>query len=554
MVEGDPTAPTGPRAAARGGLRRALGASRSELLLGGGAALASMIFIARQGRNFWFRFDNFELLTDRQFGSINDWFRPHDDHWLTWTVLFSRGLYQVAGMDFWPWWYLPRLVGAAAVAFLVWRTLVHRGADRMIAFGTYLALLVLAVSYFQDALTVANYVLFPSLLVVALVVGEVELPRRRHLAVVAICLVAAVMANGYGFGILLGVAVVVAVRRRFLRWLPSLIPPAVAVGAWYLRYRSDLPRQGQKLSPGFVFDAIRSSFVVVRSAVQNTFGLPSAVAVLVVAAIAGQLVWLIYRRRLDMFDAIVVLTLLFVLAILAWARTTDGILAEQPRYGYAVVLLLTLVLVPRLSSPTSGVARAGVAMVLVAVVAFNAVSLSRRLHDTGVVSQSIRATAQTAAALIHAGEPYSNYSRLGWGVAPRELQRLVNDGWNPRRSTNPKLVNAVRGKMLIVFLGRNAPLIRAAGRVAPEAVGVDAAGCVQVTGPTVVTLTVKGPTAFTVDRGVVITWTDRFGTAQRSPRGPVTVALAGPTSKTTVTVRALGQQPTNICALTPIRP
>ena len=221
---------------------------RDELLLGGAVAVVSMIFIAHFARDFWFRYDNFQLIANRRIGSLNDWFRPHLDHWLTWTVLLSRGLFGLVGMHYWPLWYAPRLIGHAAIAFLIWRTLLHRGADRLIAFGTYVVLLVLAVSYFLDALTAANYVLFPCIVVVALVVSEVDSPRPRHLAVVAAGLLAAAMANGYGVSALVAVALVVTARRRLRRWAPAIVPPAVAVGAWYLRYRSQLEHHPHSLS------------------------------------------------------------------------------------------------------------------------------------------------------------------------------------------------------------------------------------------------------------------------------------------------------------------
>ena len=105
-----------------------------------------------------------------------------------------------------------------------------------------------------------------------------------------------------------------------------------------------------------MYKAIYSSFVILRTAIENTFGVPDSLAILVVAAIAGFLLWATYRRRLDMFDAIIALTLLSVLATLAWARTitpnaSAPELGETVRYGYAVVLLLTLLVVPKLRLP-----------------------------------------------------------------------------------------------------------------------------------------------------------------------------------------------------------
>ena len=535
-----------------GGLLRALGGSRRELLLGGATAVVSMLFVAAFARNYWFRYDNFLLLTNRRFGRVDDWFRPHLDHWLTWTVLLSRGLFGLVGMHYWPWWYVPRLIGHALVAFLVWRTVLHRGADRKIAFAVYLILLVLAVSSFLDALTAANYVLYPCIVVVSLLVSEVEAPRARHLVVVGVGLLAAVMANGYGIALLVAVALVVTARRRLRRWLPALVPPFVAVGAWYLRYRSQLPRHDHSLSPSFAFKAMTSSFDVVRTAVENTFGLPGPLAVLAVVAIAGLLVWLSYRHRLDMFDAIIALNLVFVLATLAWARTTVADLAENSRYGYSVILMLTLLFVPRLRLPAARVARTAFAFVLVALVVFNAVSLSRRLEQIGRVSQSIRARAETTAALIAAGEPYTYNSTVRMsvtgGVGPRLMQELVNGGWKPRRSTDAAVVQRARALMRGVIMGDPSRRVYYADdHVAPGAVDVDDSGCVRLTKPTLVRLQVTGAGSFSVDRRALVTWNDLRGTDEKLVE-PGVIGLTRPVGKATVTVRT-GGGPTNICSL-----
>jgi hypothetical protein len=255
-----------------------------------------------------------------------------------------------------------------------------------------------------------------------------------------------------------------------------------------------------------------------------------------------------------MFDAIIALTLAIVLGILAWARTANPVYRlDAPRYGYAVALLLALVVVPRLRSPAGPVARTAVAIGLVAVVAFNAVSLSRRLEEVGRTSKSIREVAETTAALIAAGEPYS-YGAGSRGVEPRVIQRLVDGGWNPPRSTDAAVVKRVRRLMGGVTVGdrsRRAP--KAERDAGPGAVGVDDDGCLVLTRPSVVELQVTSAGSFTVDRPTEVTWTSLRGTARRFVR-PGKVAVAHPVGKVTVRVRTFGKDPTNICSLAPVGP
>jgi hypothetical protein len=341
--------------------------------------------------------------------------------------------------------------------------------------------------------------------------------------------------------------VVVTAKRRLRRWAPALIPPAGAVVLWYLWYRSELRHHDHTLSPSFVRESIDSSFVIVRTAIENTFGLTGPLAAVVVVAIAGFLAWLIYRRRLDMFDAIIGLTVAFVLVILAWARSSQVSQAETVRYGYAIVLLLTLLVVPHLRLPAEPLARGAIALVLVGVVAFNIVSLSRRLDQTGDVSQSIRVDAETTAALIAAGEPYSDFATIGRGVEPRLIHRLVEDGWTPRRSPDSRVVSRVRTHMRFVLGGSAARrALTATGRVAPAARGVGRDGCLRTPGAAVVDLRVTGAGGFRVDRRVVVTWTDQFATV-RATVGPAVVGLARPAGTATVAVRTIA--PTKICSL-----
>jgi hypothetical protein len=529
------------------GLLRALGGPIQELLLGVVVAVITMIPIVYYGRDYWFRYDDFLIIGDRNLGRIDDWFRPHLGHWLTWTIVLCQTLYHLVGMQYWPIWFIPRLIGAAFVAFVVWRTILARGADRIIAFGTYVALLVLAVSYFQDAFTIANYIVYPALIIAALLVNGVEQPAPRHLIVVGASLFAALTSNGYGTAILAGFIVATLLARRFRRWAPALIPPAVAFVIWYLWYRGQFAHPQHPLSVAFARDALSASFTVLRTTIANTFGL-GPLAILAVVGLAAWIAWLAWQRRFDTFDAIMLLSLAFILGLLAWGRTTEGG-AENTRYGYTVVLLLVLALVPKLRLPTSRNVRVVAIAVLVAVVVFNAVALRHRLIETGALGRQAQEYARTTAALLRRGEPYNDYSMVGIGVEPVLLKRAVDDGWHPTRSSDPAVVRLVRRRMRFVLDSEQAKQAATArDRVTPSAPGVGADGCLVVQKHAVVPLTVTGPGAFIVDRQVRATWSDRFGNVSVWA-GPGTVGLARPKGSTTVSVRGL--QPTKICGLAP---
>ena len=51
---------------------------------------------------------------------VGDLTRPIGGHWTSWSVLLLRGLYRTFGVDFWPWFYIPRLIGHTLLVTLIW--------------------------------------------------------------------------------------------------------------------------------------------------------------------------------------------------------------------------------------------------------------------------------------------------------------------------------------------------------------------------------------------------------------------------------------------------
>ena len=150
-------------AAAAGTRRRA----RLEWALALVAAAASVALMCWVGRDMWFRLDVWDFLAGREAGSFDSWVRPHAGHLQAVTVGLHRLLYGLFGLDFWPWYYLPAIVGYAGLALLVWRVLLRRGADRGIAFAAYLVVLFLGVSAFLSSIAVGGLIVLALLLLVA---------------------------------------------------------------------------------------------------------------------------------------------------------------------------------------------------------------------------------------------------------------------------------------------------------------------------------------------------------------------------------------------------
>ena len=204
-------------------------------------ALAAVAVTAYMARDMWFTSDEWEYLANRTAFDPGDLTRPIGGHWTTWSVLLLRGIYKAVGVDFWPWFYVPRLIGHTLLVTFIWRVMRRRGADPLVGIFAYAVLLVLGASGYQRALQVGNWAVYAALIICALVISRrPEDPTTRDRLIVAGALMVAVFGNGYAVAVIGGITVALLLARRIVIWIPSLIPAVVAYGIWYLTYRDDI--------------------------------------------------------------------------------------------------------------------------------------------------------------------------------------------------------------------------------------------------------------------------------------------------------------------------
>jgi hypothetical protein len=511
--------------------------TRRELIVGAALAVAAMALTAWLARDLWFTSDEWEFLANRSAFDLGDLTRPIGGHWATWSVLLLRGLYEVGGVDFWPWFYVPRLLGHTALAAGIWWVLRRRGTDPLIALVTFAVLLVLGVSGYQRALQVGNWVVYAALLYVAWVVNRNEKPSTREKVLVSAVLLVAVLGNGYSLAVIGGLGLALLVTRRLVPWIPSLVPPVAVYGAWMLRYGDTFkegPPLGERLL-GVPADAFR----VLRTAFDVTTGLPNALAAVLVVAVVAWLVLLAVRRQLDPFDLVVLATLAVGLFLLAFQRVAiDPDAAGRDRYGYSVIVLLLMVLpthLPRLHARWEQGVALGVGALLVVA---NVASLKDAIDVRARPSQEARAVIEAAAQLIVAGEVVvDRTSPLAPGLSVQELEQLIRDGYRPTGTPDEAALEEARGALRISVLPPN----RVRGqpqRVAAEpTTALDDDGCLAVADgeDDSVDVTTRGLLRFDrpADQTVTITWEDESGIGRRvleddEDAGPTAVQLVGP--------------------------
>ena len=536
------------------GARLGTTARRAELLVGVVLALCAVALTAHMARGLWFRHDEWEFLVHRTAFDPDSLFRPWTGHWQTWSVLLLRGIYHQVGLDFWPWFYLPRLVGHTLLVVFIWRVMRHRGADPVVAIFAYSILLVLGASGYQRALQIGNWAVFAALIGCALVISRRRDPTTRDQVIVAGALLVAVLGNGYAVAVIGGIVGALILARRLVVWIPSLVPPVAAYGLWYLHYRNTIPTKPEP-SIHTILRIPSGAFRIVRTAVETGTAFPGWLAALTVVGIAAWIIVLLVRRRLDLFDSIILCTLAVSLALLTIERVSvAGEAATRLRYGYSVSLLLALVLVPHLRFPRPTVARALFVAVALWVLAANVNTFRVDVNQREVAAQAIRVSLVAAAGMVNAGEPVvAGPSPVSAGLNTHDLMHLIHDGFMPGplpedQPDRAAIEAAARGALRMNFIDRqrhpDADIFLAEGTRPTTDASVDADGCATVDQEAPVTAIVSDAAVLTVDKApgqaLVGTWTDRYGVGVRRfenpaiPKGAVELADPDGTAELTL--------------------
>ena len=541
-----------------GRLGRPLGLSafRTEWLVGIVLAVVAVAVTAYMARDLWFTTDEWEFLANRTAFDLGDLTRPSAGHWTTWSTLLLRAIYQAVGVDFWPWFYVPRLVGHTLLVTLIWRVTRRRGADPLVAMAAYAVLLVLGASGYQRALQLGNWTVYAVLILCAWVISRrPDEPTTRDRVVVAIALVVAVLGNGYAVAAIAGITAGLLLTRRLVRWIPSLVPALVAYGIWYLNYRDDL-RPKPQLTVSAILGIPAGAFRVSRAAVESATAFPGWLCAMVVLALAAWIVVLAVRRQFDLFDAIILWTLAAGLSLLTIQRVSlDSEAANRLRYGYSVLILLALALVPHIRLPRTALARAGLVVITLALVAANVSQMRNAINVREEEGQRALAFSVAAAEMIDAGEPVvTGPSTLVPGLETDELVQLVDEGYHPGplpedRADRDQIEREARGALR---MGPRDGDRRAGQEPLPDAVPpttdapLDAEGCLLLEEGHEVEATVTGPGRLTLTKRrsqvLAMTWVDEFGEGVRRVDDPdwyrAVVTLADPVDTADLTLES----------------
>ena len=228
------------------------------------------------------------------------------------------------------------------------------------------------------------------------------------------------------------------------RWWWSLLPAGVLYVTWYAAYGQQSTAGG--IDWGEMGSLPERGLRVLGSVVTRVVGVPGetlAYGVVVALGLGLAVWWLVRRRVLRRFDAILAGTTAFYLLMVLAVRAVESGQGVEDRHVYGVVVLLVPLLVPHLRFGARWPATARVAVVVAvggALLGYNAwLRVDATDHIIEARSLRLRTTMEQVGGLIAAGEPAADglalRDDLGLpaeaGLTVGDVRRLVDDGWAP---------------------------------------------------------------------------------------------------------------------------
>lgn len=251
-------------------------------------AVSALVFFV-VGRRQWFIRDDWAFLISRnvlrdQFGNDEWLLTAQDGHWMTPPILVYRGIQNLVGIDsYWPY-LLPTLALHVGIVFAVrelcrrigmspWTTTIV--CSMLLVFGGGWENIVFAIQITYN-LSLAAF------LVQVLLVDHDGPPDRRD-AFGAVVGVIGVASSGFGPFFIVGLTVLLGLRRRWKALVIAVAPQALAYVWWYVTWQSDLiadrtPGPRSQV-PAFLARGVEATFA-------SLLGLPTLAGAGIVAALA----------------------------------------------------------------------------------------------------------------------------------------------------------------------------------------------------------------------------------------------------------------------------
>ena len=397
-----------------------------DLLVAALAALVSMAVVVYLGRELWFSGDAWDLVLDRNIGDIASLFRPHDGHLELPSAVTTQVLLSAVGFEFWPWHFLPRVIGYAAMTYMMWVVLRRRGTDPAIGWIALGGLLFLGPSGFLGSSDIGFFIVLPALALAAAMLDGGGPRGTSDRVVLGGLMVLMVVSDAAGVAAVASLAVVAAARGRFRAVLPSVLGAVAVYGGWLLWQEPWSSRGVRPVARDRAQGAGGGMGHAGRRGSQALALPPSYGPVLAVVLVGSLALWGV-RGRLTTFDYVWLATAALYVVVVALTTPDPSRfdpLAEP--YAFALAWLLVPAAVPhiRAGQGTARVVVLSVAAVLVIAGSLHALDAS--LDAAEQTAAEARRHIGAVAGLV--GEPSRHVLLDGEPAAGTSLLDVPGDG------------------------------------------------------------------------------------------------------------------------------
>jgi len=419
------------------------------------ALVAACVMYYVIGRHQWFVRDDWaSTLTRDKVLHVYGWqhwlLDAQDGHWMTVPVVVYHYLTSWFGLDsYWPF-LLPAL-GAHVAAVLLTRVLCLRNGvsawtttlvcSMLLVFGSGWENLVFAIQITY------NFSLVAFLAQIVLVDHDGPIDRRDWIAV-GLSLIG-VISSGFGPIFMVGVFVLLAMRRRWQALLVAIAPQAVAYAWWFLFWESD-PAKDQRPGstaqlPAFVAKGLGATF-------DALVGLPGLGGIALLATLAVALT----RRfgpRVRSLSCAMAATTVFMFLTIGVERVGFGVsIATSSRYVHISAMMVAPVFalaVDQLARISREARWAGLGAVAAAIL-LNAGSLREFASSWAIASQEERETVDLVAGsdLVAQADPNHSLFEDSPDIRVSSLPVMIDKGAvHPRLPETDEEIARVRAAL-----------------------------------------------------------------------------------------------------------
>ncbi len=441
------------------------------------AACAAVVLAT--SADLWFFSDVWPTLAERPLRSTEGWLRPHGGHWLVPATVASRALFELFGMNFYPWFFLPRIVLTGGLAIGWWRVCRWRGVDPLLAVGVVALFSWLGLSgWIVTVVYIGPLVVNACALVAAYVLHEGDASPQRQV-ILGTSLVVAAASSASGPALLFAVGVVAVATGTLRRFVAPIALSGGVYATWYLMVARLDPSPLTPSPPTFteLLASPVGALDLMGAGLAGTVGLgpgwafPAVAVFLVVLGVAAR------RGRLGRFEAVLLITGVTIALLGVIVRGGQGIEVNAPNRLYLMSAYLFFGLVPAVLRAVPDRRRVIALAVLVVLAVGNLMILLDEIDQRERVRSADRPLIETTAAVIAGGEEYIPWTGPSPQAHHKNIQVLVDHGWNGQ--LHDERLDEVLAGMKLEFFSFDAPqgtpLIAGTGTV-------DGAGCLAVDG------------------------------------------------------------------------